>query len=485
MTPKDFRAAGRQAEELEDAASIDRLPPHSQEGEQGVLACIFLSPQECIPICIEKFKDRSDVFYELRHRNLYELLVEFYDAQKPVEIIGIQQALRDRQQLDSVGGVGYLASLPDAVPSAANLGYYIDIVLEKHALRLTIGACSETIGRAYEFSGELPEFLERFGSDVNKIIQGATSAGKNGLVRSAKELAPIARDTIEQIYLGNGTAAGISTGFHDFDKMTRGLHKGEMTIIAARPSVGKSSLAMNVADYVGIEKKLPVAVFSLEMSAESLMLRMICSQARVDIAKATGGTLSSPDFPKITAAVDKLVKAPIYIDDSRGLSILQLKARARQLKQQRGIELFIVDYLQLLHSTNSRAQNREQEVANVSSGLHDLAGELNVPVLVLAQLNRESEKRGPNSKPRLSDLRESGALEQDADLVGLLYRPGQQDEDYWEHQKEAVAVNLVIAKQRNGPTGEIPLVFLRPYTRFESATKPKSNDPAENFPKGK
>jgi replicative DNA helicase len=252
-----------------------------------------------------------------------------------------------------------------------------------------------------------------------------------------------------------------------------------MIVIAARPSVGKTSLAMNIAEHVAIDLKLPVAVFSLEMTAESLVMRLLCSRARVNLRNVREGFLAERDFPRLTAAAGKLASAPLHIDDTSGLSILQLRAKARRLAQQHGIRLFVIDYLQLLHSTSRRAENRQQEIADISNGVKALAKELNVPVIVLSQLNRDVEKRGAGEAPRLSDLRESGAIEQDADVVGLLYRDtrGREDEDpARDFDEEAVPVKLYIAKQRNGPTGEIDLVFLRPYTRFESVSKVEPED---------
>ena len=252
-----------------------------------------------------------------------------------------------------------------------------------------------------------------------------------------------------------------------------------MIVIAARPSLGKTSLAMNIADYVTVDKKLPVGVFSLEMTAESLVLRMLCSRARVNLRNVREGFLLERDFPLLTNAADKLSNSPLFIDDTAGLSILQLRARARRMQQQYGIKLFVVDYLQLLHSTARRAENRQQEIADISNGVKSLAKELNVPVIVLSQLNRELE-REKNRKPRLSDLRESGAIEQDADVVGLLYKPSSDDEEAVAGvEDEALAVNLLIAKQRNGPTGDINLTFLKSYTRFESAAKVSDEDMPE------
>jgi replicative DNA helicase len=479
--PVDFKASRRTKQELADPARQDRQPPRSIEAEQGVLGCIFLSPSSCVGDCVEKFQDRSDVFYDLRHRAIYETVVELFDQNKAIDVITVQQVLRDRKQLDEIGGVAYLASLPDMVPSAANLGYYIDIVKEKHLLRRAIGICTDTISRAYEHNGEVAVFFEEFGHDANEIIQGALQSGAQTSARSVKQLLPKAVETIENVYLNKGKPTGLYTGLVNFDNMTCGLQAGEMIIVAARPSVGKSSLAMNIADHVGVNLRQPVGVFSLEMSADSLMLRMICSRARVNIRRAMTGYLENADFPKLTAAQAALSKAPIYIDDSRALSILQLKAKARQMAQAHGVKLVIIDYAQLMCSTNRRAQSRQEEVADVANGIQSLAGELNIPILTLCQLNREVERRGPNSKPRLSDLRETGTFEQCADVVAMLYR--QQEAENYEIQNDVVPVNLLIAKQRNGPTGEIPLMFLREYTKFEVAAPFKSNDPTENFPK--
>jgi replicative DNA helicase len=260
--------------------------------------------------------------------------------------------------------------------------------------------------------------------------------------------------------------------------MTDGLHGGEMIVIAARPSMGKTSLAMNIVEHVVLEQNLPAGVFSLEMSAESLVLRMLCSIARVNLRSIREGFMSEADFPKLTSAAGRLAKAKLLIDDSAGLSILDLRARARRMHQQHGVKLFVIDYLQLLHSTSRRSQdNRQQEIADISSGIKALAKELKVPVLVLSQLNRELEK-DKSRKPRLSDLRESGAIEQDADVVGLLYKPTASDDEDGAQAEEAdgLPVNLLIAKQRNGPTGDINLTFLKSYTRFESAAKVSDED---------
>lgn len=401
-----------------------------------------------------------------------------YDARRPIEIITLQQVLKDRLQLDGVGGLAYLASLPDSVPSAANLDYYIEIVREKFVLRQMIDTCTEVVTRAHEHQGEVDTLLDEVERDILKLSNDRVTTSSP----SMKELVSRAIHHIEAYHQRQGQLGGIATGFIDLDKMTDGLHEGEMIVIAARPSVGKTSLVMNMAEHVAVNLRLPVGVFSLEMTAESLVMRMMSSLARVNARSIRDGFLAERDFAKLTTAAGQLAKAPLFIDDSSGLSILQLRAKARRMHQQHGIKLFIIDYLQLLHSTARRAENRQQEIADISNGVKGLAKELKVPVIVLAQLNRESEKE--KRAPRVSDLRESGSIEQDADLVALLYRSLREkddDEDQVGPPPETIPVKMLIAKQRNGPTGEIDLTFLKSCTRFESAAKISGEDiPADN-----
>jgi replicative DNA helicase len=463
----DLKKARRRKAGFSDAApGVDRLPPHSPEAEQGVLGCVLLSPNDCVGECVEKFKAGAEVFYDLRHRTIFEALVEMYDQREAIDLITLQQRLKNKQRLEEVGGLAYLGSLPDTVPSAANLSYYLDIVLEKYVLRKMIQTCTEVVGRVYEHEGEVDALLDEVERDILRISETRVE----GKTDKIKELVKKAINTIEDFHQRQGMLTGIGTGFTDLDKMTSGLHGGEMVVVAARPSMGKTSLAMNIAEHVSIEEKLPVGVFSLEMTSESLVLRMLCSRSRVNLRNVREGFLAERDFPKLTGAAGKLANAPLFIDDSSGLSILQLRAKARRMYQQHGIKLFIVDYLQLLHSTARRADNRQQEIADISNGIKSLAKELNVPVIVLSQLNRELEK-DKDRKPRLSDLRESGAIEQDADVVCLLYKPSRDDEDAAGEEADAMPVNLLIAKQRNGPTGDVHLTFLKQYTRFESAAK--------------
>lgn len=456
-------------------ANVDRLPPHSPEAEQGVLGCLLLSPNECIGECIEKFKQGSEVFYDLRHQTIFSTLAEMFDKRQAIDVITLQQNLKDKQLLEQVGGLAYLASLPDTVPSAANISYYTEIVYEKYLLRKMIHTCTSVVAKVYDFEGEVDMLMDEVERDILKISE-ARVQGENDTI---KDLVKKAITTIEEYHQRQGMLTGVPTGFTDFDKMTSGFHPGEMIVIAARPSMGKTSLAMNIAEHVAIDQKIPVGVFSLEMTSESLVLRMLCSRSRVNLRNIRDGFLAERDFPKLTGAAGKLANAPLFIDDSSGLSILQLRAKARRMAQQYGIKLFVIDYLQLLHSTARRAENRQQEIADISSGIKSLAKELEVPIIVLSQLNREMEK-DKNRKPRMSDLRESGSIEQDADLIGLLYKPTSGDDDdnptNAGETEDSVAVNLLIAKQRNGPTGDVNLTFLRSFTRFENAAKISDDD---------
>ena len=472
--PPDLKKTRRQKSATTGPARVDRLPPHSIEAERGVLGCVLLSPGDCLGVCIEKFKSGPELFYDLRHRHIYELLVEMYDHREAIDLLTVQQRLKDRNQLEAVGGLVYLSGLPDAVPSAANLSYYADIIREKHLLRRMIQTCTEVVGQVYEYEGEVDALLDEVERDVLRISEERVEEQTTTI----KELVKNAISTIENFHQRQGMLTGLATGFPDLDKMTSGLHGGEMIVIAARPSMGKTSLAMNIAEHIALEERLPVGVFSLEMTAESLVLRMLCSRSRVNLRNIRDGFLAERDFPKLTGSAGKLAGAPLFIDDTAGLSILQLRAKARRMTQQYGIKLFVIDYLQLLHSTSRRAENRQQEIADISNGIKALAKELKVPMIVLSQLNRELEK-DKNRKPRLSDLRESGAIEQDADLVALLYKPSSGDDDDSDKtgvEQDAVPVNLLIAKQRNGPTGDVALTFLKAYTRFESAAKVSADD---------
>ena len=456
------------------AQDVHRTPPHSVEAEQGVLGSMLISPRETIAECVEKINE--EYFYVPAHRTVYEVLVELWNAGQAIDLITFTQVLRDRNLLDSVGGAAFVTNLFTFVPTAANVQYYLEFVRDKFILRQIISAATESVRRAYDEQDEVDSLLDEV---EQKIFEVGEDRFK-GQMLSMKDHAMQAIETIEKLYERKGSITGISTGFVEFDRMTSGLHPSEMVVIAARPSMGKTALAMNIAEYVAISEKLPVAVFSLEMSSQQLVQRMLCSRARVNLQRVRDGFLGERDFPSLTAAASKLAEAKIFIDDSASLSILELRAKARRLKAQQDVQLLIIDYLQLLRSTSRRAQdNRQLEISEISAGLKALAKELKIPVIVVAQLNRQPEQRS-GGKPRLSDLRESGSIEQDADLVGLLVRPEMYEEDEEARVEKAGEAELIIAKQRNGPVGEIPLTFLKEYTRFETRAR-NASEPEERF----
>lgn len=452
---------------------LDRIPPHSIEAERGVLGCVLLNPNEGVGTCFEHFTRGEDFFYDPRHQTIFTTLVELCDQQAAVDLVTLGARLQDKGLLDTVGGYAYLNELLDAVPSAANLGYYLAIVREKYLLRRLIQTCTRLVGEAYEEASNVDAFLDRAEAEVLAVQHER----KASTTRPIHELVGKAMHRIEYFFNHRGQLSGLATGFPDLDKITNGLQPGEMIVIAARPSMGKTSLAMNIAEHVAVRLQQPVGVFSLEMTAEALVMRLLCSLARVNYKTIREGGLAERDFARLAEATSQLAGAPLFIDDTAGLTILQLRARARRMSERHAIKLFVIDYLQMLQSANPRRGdlNRAQEIAEISNGVKALAKELNVPVIVLSQLNRDLE-RERTRKPRLSDLRESGAIEQDADVVGLLYKadpknprePASGEEDE-EAQSDSLMVNLLIAKQRNGPIGDVHLMFLKPFTRFESA----------------
>ena len=396
--------------------------------------------------------------------------MELWDINKPIDFITLTQVLRDRGKLDQVGGAAFVTGLFTFIPTAANASYYIEILQEKYTLREIIKVCTEYAARSYDEQDDVPNLL----NDVEAKIFAIAQDRFKDKAASMKDQVMQAIHAIEELYERRGAITGLPTGLAEFDKMTDGLHPAEMIIIAARPSMGKTALAMNIAEHIALEEKLPIAVFSLEMSTSQLVQRLLCSRARVNLGSVRNGFLAERDFPALTAAASKLAESKIFIDDTPGLSILELRAKSRRLKTQHDIRAIFIDYLQLLRSTSRRAQdNRQLEIAEISAGLKGLAKELNIPIVVLAQLNRNPEQRSGDSKgrPRLSDLRESGSIEQDADVVGLLVREEYYADSDEEKQEAEGKATLIIAKQRNGPVGDVPLTFLKEFTRFENRAR--------------
>jgi replicative DNA helicase len=446
---------------------VPRSLPYSEDAEKGVLCSLLLSPREVGDLCILRLQ--PDAFYAPAHKIIYELVIEFSDKSKPIDFITMKQSLKDRGFLEEIGGPEFLNELYNFVPTAANAGYYVDIVREKYLLRRLILACNSLAGRCYDDQENVEPLLD----DAERQIFEITGDHVKIDVVPAKDLVMQAIEQIEKVYENRGSVTGLPTGFTEFDQMTSGLHQAEMIVIAARPSMGKTALAMNIAEHVALVEGKPVAVFSLEMSSQQLVQRLLCSRAKVNLQRVRNGFLSERDFPSLTAAASRLAAAKLFIDDSPGLSIAELRAKARRLVASHQVQLLVIDYLQLLRSTSRRAQdNRQIEISEISGGIKSLAKELNIPIIVIAQLNRQPDARAKEGgRPRLSDLRESGSIEQDADVVGLLVRSEYYETDEEAKQEKAGEAELIIAKQRNGPTGDVPLTFLKEYTRFENRAR--------------
>ncbi len=447
---------------------IHRTLPQSFDAEKGILCSILLSPDQVLGLCIERIDDKH--FHHPAHVILYQSMIELHKASRPVEIVSLLQYLRDHQHIDRAGGEAVVYDLLTFVPTAANAEYYLDIVREKYLLRQMIITCTEMAARCYEEQGEVRLLLDEVESRVLSIGEERYRAK----LPKMKELVNTAIDNIEKLYKNRGSITGLPTGFRKLDQITNGLHGGEMFVIAARPSMGKTALAMNIAEYVALETGKAVGIFSLEMSSQQLVQRLLCSSARLDLQKLRDGFIPNSAFPNLFSTADKLGKCKMIIDDTAGLTILELRSKARRMRDTENIELIVIDYLQLLRSPSRRGQdNRQIEISEISYGIKALAKELNIPIIVLAQLNRQPEAR-EGGRPRLSDLRESGAIEQDADVVALLVRPEIYDKGDREDQEDLRGkAELIIAKQRNGPVGEVALTFLKQFTRFEEAAHEK------------
>lgn len=447
------------------ATDNSRLPPHSTPAEEGVLGCILLNPTECMMQCIAQFPG-SEVFYNATLRTVYDLLLVMHEDREAIDLITVRQKLKDKNQLESIGGLEYLTSLPDSVPNAGEIARYIPIVIEKFKRRKFIQGCTAIIGKAYDESQGAEGDIEEMQRD---LLQTARMGSKKG---DWSVKAPLAK-AISEIRFdvkSGGVMTGLPTGFEDLDALTRGLQPGDFIVIAARPSMGKSTLVMNFVDHLAAGSGIPCGVLSLEMSPESLMKRMISARSRVNLRKLAGDLWAEQLLSKeIAEAVTRLEQAPIYIDDARGKDDVHIRTTFRQMVHEKGIKLGIVDYLQLI-KCRQRMDNRAQQVAHISNAMKGIAGELNIPIVVCAQLNREAAKR-EGERPRISDLKESGDIEQDADLIGLLYATTEDDEG-----ASDVPSALYIGKQRNGPTGVVHLMFRKDIFRFVPAQKIREED---------
>jgi replicative DNA helicase len=470
---------GRQAGSVAGrAAGRNRLeacvtPPHSVEAEKGILGSILLSPNPVMMECGEKISEAH--FFVPSHRTIYSVLVDLFEKKKPIDLISFTQELRDRHLLEAIGGAHYVTELYGFVPTAANIGYYIDIVRDKFILREIIAACGEATRRAYEEQDNVRELLDEVQAKITSIALDRLSESP---VRHIKADVDAVIDEYDIAFKHRGRTQGLATGYVDLDRMTNGLNPGDMWVLAARPSMGKTALAMGIAEYVAMSRKdgkwdyvgKPVAVFSLETSRIRLVRRMMCGKAHVTLQKLRDGMLKEADFPALTNAASKLGELPIYIDETPGLRLFEFKARARWAAVKLGVKLILIDYLQLMKSGSKRAEfSRVLELTEISAAIKEIGRELNVPIIAIAQLNREAEKH-ESGRPKMSHLRECGAVEQDADVIGLIYRAEYYAQD--ENVKKEVEgeAELIIAKHKDGPVGTIPLTFLKEYTRFESRT---------------
>ena len=438
---------------------VGKIPPHDVDAEQAILGSM-LTDQDAVIDAIEVLKPED--FYREDNKYIYQSIINLYNRGEPIDIITVKAELTSMQKFEAVGGIEYLATLPDKVPLVANADKYIKIVEEKSILRQLIKAANEIQSLGYAQNEEIDNIVDQSEKMIFNIMQGKNQKGytqiKDVLVETFAEL--------EKLYNQKETITGVPTGFADLDYKTAGLHNSDLILIAARPAMGKSAFVLNIATYAAINTKKPVVIFNLEMSKEQLVNRMLCSEAMVDSNKIRTGKIDEEDWIKLATALGPLSEAPIYIDDTPGISVAEIRAKCRKLKLEKNIGLVVIDYLQLIQGSGKRNASREQEISEISRSLKILAKELDVPVIALSQLSRAAEAR-QDHRPMLSDLRESGAIEQDADIVMFLYR-----DDYYnpDSEKKNIA-EIILAKHRAGSTGTVELLWMGNYTKFANLDK--------------
>jgi replicative DNA helicase len=446
--------------------SLDRGLPASPEAERSILGAILLDnnlQNEALSTL------KSEHFFLDAHRRIYQRIAELSETNRPIDIVTLTEELLRYKELDAVGGAGYLASLTDGVPRRSSLEHYVRIVRDKAMLRGLIHAANSVISQALEQTSSAAEVIDAAESSIFNL-----SEERSG--QQLTDIRSIAMESfggdLDKLFQRGGRVTGLETHYADLDDMTSGLQKSDLIIIAARPSMGKTAFAINIAENAAVQGGKSVAVFSLEMSKEALLNRMLCSQARVDAHQMRTGFLAREDLGKLRTALDRLVQAPLYIDDTPGISLTEVRAKARRKAMDKdGLDLIVIDYLQLMSASapgGRRYENRTQEVSAISRGLKAIAKELKIPVIALSQLSRATETRGKDTEPKLSDLRESGSIEQDADIVMFIYRP-----EYYDRQNPELEgkAKIIVAKQRNGPTDTIQLAFLKGSTRFETLAR--------------
>ncbi|WP_170008560.1 replicative DNA helicase [Bacillus fonticola] len=433
----------------------DRIPPQSIEAEQAVLGAVFLEPSALIQASELLI---SDDFYKNSHKRLFDCMMRLNEQGEAIDLITVTEELRAREELDEVGGIAYLSELAGSVPTAANVVYYARIVEEKALLRRLIRTATTIAQDGYSREDEVNELL----SEAEKRIMEVAQRSNAGAFQDIQDVLVKTYDHIEMLHNRKGDITGIPTGFAELDRMTAGFQRNDLIIVAARPSVGKTAFALNIAQNVATRTEESVAIFSLEMGAEQLVMRMLCAEGNIDAQHLRTGELTEDEWQKLTLAMGSLSNAGIYIDDTPGIRVNEIRAKCRRLKQEHGLGMILIDYLQLIQgSGGSSKENRQQEVSEISRTLKQLARELQVPVIALSQLSRGVESR-QDKRPMMSDIRESGAIEQDADIVAFLYR-----DDYYDKESESKnIIEIIIAKQRNGPTGTVELAFVKEYNKF-------------------
>lgn len=433
---------------------FDRVPPQNMEAEQAVIGAALLQAEALIT-AMERVK--SEDFYSSAHQLIYEAMIELGENNQPIDLVTLTAHLQDKALLEEIGGVSYLAKLANSVPTAANVEYYAQIVEEKSMLRRLIRTATNIVSDGYASGDDVASLL---GDAEKKILEISNRRSSSGFI-SIRDVLMEVFEKVESLYSNRGGTTGIPSGFVDLDRMTAGFQRSDLIIVAARPSVGKTAFALNIAQNVGVRAKETVAIFSLEMSAAQLVQRMICAEANVDATRMRTGNLEPDDWEKLTMAIGALSEAEVFIDDTPGITVADIRAKCRRLKKEKGLGMILIDYLQLISGRGKAGENRQQEVSEISRTLKQIARELEVPVIALSQLSRGVEQR-QDKRPMMSDLRESGSIEQDADIVAFLYR-----DDYYDKESEKKnIIEIIIAKQRNGPVGTVELVFLKNFNKF-------------------
>ncbi len=440
---------------------MTKVPPQNIEAEQSTLGAMLLEREAIVRVT--EFLTGDD-FYKEAHRVIFDTIIELFDKGEPVDLITLTEALRQKGQLDKIGGASYLAFLSNCVATAANVEYHGKIVVEKATLRFMISNATKIVESGFQGSQDVDEILDEAEQLIFSISQRKSA-------RTFAKVRDVLLDTfkeLDKLRSEKGGITGVATGFDDLDRLTSGFHPSELIIIAARPAMGKTTFCLNIAQHVAIYEQVPTAIFSLEMSKEQLVTRMLCAEAQVNAQRVRTGYMQEDDWRNLAQAAGPLAEGQIYIDDTPGITVMEMRARARRLKAEHGLGLIIVDYLQLMQGSK-RTENRQQEISDISRSLKGLARELDVPVIALSQLSRAVEQR-TNKRPMLSDLRESGALEQDADLVAFIYR----DEYYEPDSEEKNIAEIIIAKQRNGPVDTVRLRFFKEFTAFKNLEEQRS-----------